>query len=314
MESITTASGELVIDRCGSRRGLAHHGGSGCRSIEAARRVRRSSSAENPDHACSIGIPHPAEVSLAAVSMQPARRSRSSGPPSTSAPGAAALIWDPRQSAMPAWMAASPTSGTSISTVATSGLRSRRPWRSSTSTPGFCPRSRRLAPRSPSSSPRRPATSRFPSSWGDHSVALGTLGGLPGARPRRGDLDRRSRRPQQPGDKPDGNVHGMVLAAALGLAGDRFRGEGWSAARRRARPRGADRRALARRRRAGAAEGVGRPCLHDERRGSPGREAPFARRSRVAGPGFVHVSLDMDAVDPGRAGRGHPGPRRAVVP
>jgi hypothetical protein len=26
------------------------------------------------------------------------------------------------------------------------------------------------------------------------------------------------------------------------------------------------------------------------------------------------VSLDMDAVDPGRAGRGHPGPRRAVVP
>ena len=56
---------------------------------------------------------------------------------------------------------------------------------------------------------------------GDHSVALGSLGGLAvGARAGRRHLDRRARRPQPAGDLADGNVHGMVLAAALGFAGD----------------------------------------------------------------------------------------------
>jgi arginase len=63
---------------------------------------------------------------------------------------------------------------------------------------------------------------------GDHSVALGTLAGLrevrgPGGAiwiDAHGDLN-------SPETSPSGNVHGMVLAAALGLAGDRFRGEGW---------------------------------------------------------------------------------------
>src|SRR4029079_16741814 len=63
---------------------------------------------------------------------------------------------------------------------------------------------------------------------GDHSVALGTLAGLaevhgPGGTiwiDAHGDLN-------SPDTSPSGNVHGMVLAAVLGLAGDRFRGDGW---------------------------------------------------------------------------------------
>jgi arginase len=57
---------------------------------------------------------------------------------------------------------------------------------------------------------------------GDHSVALGTLAGLReahglgGAIDAHGDLN-------SPETSPSGNVHGMVLAAALGLAGERFR-------------------------------------------------------------------------------------------
>src|SRR5215208_8249088 len=58
---------------------------------------------------------------------------------------------------------------------------------------------------------------------GDHSVALGTLGGLAKARgpggvlwiDAHGDLN-------TPESSPSGNVHGMPLAAAIGLADDRF--------------------------------------------------------------------------------------------
>jgi arginase len=135
---------------------------------------------------------------------------------------------------------------------------------------------------------------------GDHSVALGTLAGLREVHglggaiwiDAHGDLN-------SPETSPSGNVHGMVLAAALGLAGERFREAGW-----------------------------GLPAL------APGRVALIAVRSldegerallrdldarvftmsdvdrlgvervvrealaHVAGPGFVHVSLDMDALDP----------------
>src|SRR5256714_15528911 len=63
---------------------------------------------------------------------------------------------------------------------------------------------------------------------GDHSVALGTLGGLaavhgPGGVlwiDAHGDLNR-------PETSPTGNVHGMPLAAALGLAGAEFESEAW---------------------------------------------------------------------------------------
>jgi len=135
---------------------------------------------------------------------------------------------------------------------------------------------------------------------GDHSVAIGTLGGLArmsGAGgvlwvDAHGDLNR-------PETSPTGNVHGMVLAAALGLAGPGFE-----------------------------ADGVPMPSV------DPGRIALVGVRSldegerellkelnaivftmseidrigieravtesleRIAGPGFVHVSLDMDSLDP----------------
>ena len=63
---------------------------------------------------------------------------------------------------------------------------------------------------------------------GDHSVALGTLGGLARLRGPGGvlwidahaDLNR-------PETSPSGNVHGMALAAALGLAGERFADGDW---------------------------------------------------------------------------------------
>jgi arginase len=134
---------------------------------------------------------------------------------------------------------------------------------------------------------------------GDHSVALGTLAGLREVHglggalwiDAHGDLN-------SPETSPSGNVHGMVLAAALGLAGGRF------------------------------ADGWGLPAL------APGRVALFAVRAlddgerkllgeldarvftmsdidrlgveralrgaltHIAGPGFVHVSLDMDSIDP----------------
>jgi arginase len=58
---------------------------------------------------------------------------------------------------------------------------------------------------------------------GDHSIAMGTLGGMAKARgagaalwiDAHGDLNR-------PSTSPSGNVHGMPLAAALGVAGEAF--------------------------------------------------------------------------------------------
>jgi arginase len=138
---------------------------------------------------------------------------------------------------------------------------------------------------------------------GDHSVALGTLVGMaavdgPGGAiwiDAHGDLN-------TPASSPSGNVHGMVLAAALGLAGDAFAYDSWTL-----------------------------PAI------APGRLALFGIRSldkgerdlirhldakvftmsdidrlgvetcmrqaiaHTAGAAFLHVSLDMDVVDPDHA-------------
>ncbi|HZD87324.1 MAG TPA: arginase, partial [Gaiellaceae bacterium] len=64
---------------------------------------------------------------------------------------------------------------------------------------------------------------------GDHSVALGSLVGMARVRgtggvvwvDAHGDLN-------TPETSPSGNVHGMVLAAALGMAGDAFHRDGWT--------------------------------------------------------------------------------------
>jgi arginase len=135
---------------------------------------------------------------------------------------------------------------------------------------------------------------------GDHSVALGTLAGLaevhgPGGTlwiDAHGDLN-------SPETSPSGNVHGMVLAAALGLAGERFQEDGWGLP-----ALGPGRVAL-----------VGVRSLDDGERELLGEldakvftmsdvdrlgveRAIREALAHIAGPGFVHVSLDMDVVDP----------------
>jgi arginase len=137
---------------------------------------------------------------------------------------------------------------------------------------------------------------------GDHSVALGTLCGLAGAHGRpggvvwidaHGDLN-------TPETSPSGNVHGMPLAAALGLAGDGFAGPDWTLPAVDAR-----RVAIVGARSFDAAE---RELLHarPEMRVFTMSEidrigierAMREALDHVAGPGFVHVSLDVDVLDP----------------
>ena len=135
---------------------------------------------------------------------------------------------------------------------------------------------------------------------GDHSVALGTLGGLARARgpggvlwlDAHGDLNR-------PETSPSGNVHGMPLAAALGLGGPEFDSPAFRLpAVDPARVALVGVRAL---------DEVERELLVEldvlvftmsdvDKLGieTVMREA----LERVSGDGFTHVSLDMDALDP----------------
>ena len=135
---------------------------------------------------------------------------------------------------------------------------------------------------------------------GDHSVALGTLGGLARAKgpggvlwlDAHGDLNR-------PETSPTGNVHGMPLAATLGLAGPEFESEAF-------RLPAVDPARVAL---------VGVRELDDGERNLLSEldarvytmsdvdrlgVEPVLREAleHVAGDGFVHVSLDMDVLDP----------------
>lgn len=135
---------------------------------------------------------------------------------------------------------------------------------------------------------------------GDHSVALGTLGGLARVRgpggvlwlDAHGDLNR-------PETSPSGNVHGMPLAAAMGLAGPDFASDDYTL----------------------PAVDPGRVALVGVRSLDPGERELLAgldarvftmsdldrigveaamreALDHVVRAGFVHVSLDMDVVDP----------------
>ena len=135
---------------------------------------------------------------------------------------------------------------------------------------------------------------------GDHSVALGSLVGMaavngPGGVvwiDAHGDLN-------TPETSPSGNVHGMVLAAALGLGGSLFQRKGWTIPAVQA----------------GKLALVGVRSLDQgerdlvkhldakvftmadvDRHGIEGamREAVV----HASGAGFLHVSLDLDVVDP----------------
>ncbi len=138
---------------------------------------------------------------------------------------------------------------------------------------------------------------------GDHSVALGSLVGMaavhgPGGVvwiDAHGDLN-------TPETSPSGNVHGMVLAAALGLAGDAFAYDDWTLpaiesgklALVGVRSLDEGEREVLKRLDAkvftmSEIDKVGiEPCM---------REA----LEHAGGGAFLHVSLDMDAVDPEHA-------------
>jgi arginase len=135
---------------------------------------------------------------------------------------------------------------------------------------------------------------------GDHSVALGSLVGMAKVRgaggvvwvDAHGDLN-------TPATSPSGNVHGMVLAAALGLAGDSFSRDGWPLPAVEAgklalvgvRSLDEGERTLLRQLDAkiftmSEIDRIGvEPCM---------REAI----AHAAGAAFLHVSFDMDVVDP----------------
>jgi arginase len=135
---------------------------------------------------------------------------------------------------------------------------------------------------------------------GDHSVALGTLGGLASVHGQGGVLwiDAHSDI-NTPETSPSGNVHGMALAAALGLAGQGFESDAWPLP-------AVDPKRVAL---------VGTRLLDDgERRllrDAGVRVFTMSEIDRigieravresldlVSGSGFVHVSLDMDVLDP----------------
>jgi arginase len=135
---------------------------------------------------------------------------------------------------------------------------------------------------------------------GDHSVALGTLGGLARAAgpggvlwlDAHGDLNR-------PETSPTGNVHGMVLAAALGLGGTIFESDAWPIpAVEPSRVALVGVRSLDEGERNLLRElGALVYTMSDVDRMGVER-AIRESLEHVAGSGFVHVSLDMDVVDP----------------
>ncbi len=135
---------------------------------------------------------------------------------------------------------------------------------------------------------------------GDHSVALGTLGGLASAHGPGGVLWIDAHPDiNTPDTSPSGNVHGMPLAAALGLAGPEFESEAWplpAVDPRRVALLGirqldeGERRLL-------RDAGVRAFSMSEIDRIGVERATREAL-DRVTGPGFVHLSFDLDALDP----------------
>jgi arginase len=133
---------------------------------------------------------------------------------------------------------------------------------------------------------------------GDHSLSIGSLGAMAAAHGAGGalwidahaDLNR-------PGTSPSGNVHGMPLAAAFGVAGPAFARPGWPM-------RSVERAAL-----------LGVRSLDDGERALIGeldvRVFTMSELDRLGveravrealafldGAAFLHTSVDLDAVDP----------------
>lgn len=135
---------------------------------------------------------------------------------------------------------------------------------------------------------------------GDHSVALGTLGGLASAHGPGGVLWIDAHPDiNTPDTSPSGNVHGMPLAAALGLGGAAFESDAWPlpavdpkrVALVGLRQTDSGERRLLR-------EAGVRVFTMSEIDRVGVERAMRESLDRVSGPGFVHLSLDMDALDP----------------
>ncbi len=135
---------------------------------------------------------------------------------------------------------------------------------------------------------------------GDHSIALGTLGGLARSRGVGGVLwiDAHSDL-NTPESSPSGNVHGMPLAAAIGLTDERFESDAWTLpAVEPERVALVGLRSVDSRERERIRElGIKAYTMSDIDRIGIER-AIRESLAHIAGPGFVHVSLDMDALDP----------------
>ena len=153
---------------------------------------------------------------------------------------------------------------------------------------------------------------------GDHAIAIGTLAGLAAAAGQpggviwidaHGDLN-------TPETSPSGNVHGMPLAAALGQAPEWFAHPGLTLpAVDPSRVALVGIRSLDRAERAFLREHDIRVFTMSDIDRIGIEHAMREALDRVAGPGFVHVSLDLDALDPEVApGVGTPVPRRAHLP
>jgi arginase len=135
---------------------------------------------------------------------------------------------------------------------------------------------------------------------GDHSVALGSLGGLAAAHgaggvlwiDAHGDLNR-------PETSPTGNVHGMVLAAALGLGGYGFESHAWPMpAVDRTRVALVGTRQLDQGERELVREHGLRVWTMSTIDQLGVERSIREALEHVAGENFVHVSLDMDVLDP----------------
>jgi arginase len=133
---------------------------------------------------------------------------------------------------------------------------------------------------------------------GDHSIAMGSLGGMARAKgagaalwiDAHGDLNR-------PTTSPSGNVHGMPLAAAFGMAGDDFLSEAYpTPAVTRAALVGVRSLDPGERDLIGSIDCRVFTMSEIDRRGV---ESVMSEALEfLAGAPFLHVSLDLDAVDP----------------
>jgi arginase len=133
---------------------------------------------------------------------------------------------------------------------------------------------------------------------GDHSIAIGSLGGMAAANgpggvlwiDAHGDLNR-------PETSPTGNVHGMPLAAALGVAGLAFESDAWPTP-------SVERAALVgvRSLDAGERELIGQldvrvfTMTEVDRLGV--ERVIRESLAFLSGTAFLHVSFDLDSVDP----------------